>query len=81
MRFGKHLRGRREAGDSVQGTGEAVSKLQLAPRHYREAGENLSGDHNEGGITAWWTTDVKMDAQAGGKAVFGFMNHSQRERE
>lgn len=30
----------------------------------------------EDGIKRWWTTDVKMDAQAGGKAVFGFMKHA-----
>src|SRR5205085_8082807 len=30
----------------------------------------------EEGIKAWWTTDVKMDTLAGGKAVFGFENHS-----
>ena len=30
----------------------------------------------EEGIQAWWTTDVKMDAHAGGKAVFGFFDHS-----
>jgi len=30
----------------------------------------------EEGIKAWWTTDVKMDAHAGGKAVFSFENHS-----
>jgi len=30
----------------------------------------------EEGIKGWWTTDVKMDAEVGGKAVFGFMNHS-----
>ena len=30
----------------------------------------------EEGIRGWWTTDVKMDAQVGGKAVFGFQNHS-----
>ena len=30
----------------------------------------------EDGIRAWWTTDVKMDACAGGKAVFGFFDHS-----
>ena len=30
----------------------------------------------EEGIRAWWTTDVKMDAHAGGKAVFGFFDHS-----
>src|SRR2546426_2426364 len=30
----------------------------------------------EEGIKGWWTTDVKMDAHAGGKAVFGFQNHS-----
>jgi uncharacterized protein YndB with AHSA1/START domain len=28
------------------------------------------------GIKGWWTNDVKMDTHAGGKAVFGFMNHS-----
>src|SRR5947209_7972998 len=30
----------------------------------------------EEGIQGWWTMDVKMDSQVGGKAVFGFMNHS-----
>ena len=30
----------------------------------------------EEGIKGWWTTDVKMDAHTGGKAVFGFENHS-----
>ena len=30
----------------------------------------------EEGIKGWWTTDVKMDAHVGGKAVFGFENHS-----
>ena len=30
----------------------------------------------EDGIRAWWTTDVKMDANAGGRAVFGFFGHS-----
>jgi hypothetical protein len=30
----------------------------------------------EEGVKGWWTTDVKMDAHAGGKAVFGFMDHS-----
>ena len=30
----------------------------------------------EEGIRGWWTTDVKMDGQAGGKAIFGFENHS-----
>ncbi len=30
----------------------------------------------EDGIRAWWTTDVKMDASVGGKAVFGFFDHS-----
>jgi uncharacterized protein YndB with AHSA1/START domain len=30
----------------------------------------------EEGIRAWWTTDVKMDASAGGRAVFGFFDHS-----
>lgn len=30
----------------------------------------------EEGIKGWWTTDVKMDTHAGGKAVFGFENHS-----
>src|SRR5438309_8007999 len=30
----------------------------------------------EEGIKGWWTTDVKMDTQAGGKAMFGFENHS-----
>ena len=30
----------------------------------------------EDGIKAWWTTDVKMDSHAGGKAVFGFEKHS-----
>ena len=30
----------------------------------------------EEGIQAWWTTDVKMDAHAGGKAVFCFFDHS-----
>lgn len=30
----------------------------------------------EEGIKAWWTTDVKMDMHAGGKAVFGFFDHS-----
>ena len=30
----------------------------------------------EEGIKGWWTTDVKMDSQAGGKAVFGFEKHS-----
>jgi len=29
----------------------------------------------EEGIKAWWTTDVKMDADIGGKAVFGFEKH------
>jgi uncharacterized protein YndB with AHSA1/START domain len=28
------------------------------------------------GIKGWWTTDVKMDAHVGGKAVFGFKKHS-----
>jgi len=27
-------------------------------------------------IKGWWTTDVKMDTRADGKAVFGFENHS-----
>jgi uncharacterized protein YndB with AHSA1/START domain len=30
----------------------------------------------EDGVKGWWTTDVKMDVQAGGKAVFGFENHT-----
>ena len=30
----------------------------------------------EEGIKAWWTSDVKMEAHAGGKAVFGFFKHS-----
>ena len=30
----------------------------------------------EDGIQARWTTDVKLDALAGGKAVFGFFDHS-----
>jgi uncharacterized protein YndB with AHSA1/START domain len=30
----------------------------------------------EDGIRAWWTSDVKMDASAGGKAAFGFFGHS-----
>ena len=30
----------------------------------------------EEGIQAWWTTDVKLDTHAGGKAVFGFFDHS-----
>ena len=30
----------------------------------------------EQGITGWWTTDVRMDAHACGKAVFGFGSHS-----
>jgi hypothetical protein len=30
----------------------------------------------EEGIKTWWTTDVKMDAHAGGKVVFGFFDHS-----
>src|SRR5947209_16559160 len=30
----------------------------------------------EDGIKAWWTTDVKMDTHTGGKAIFGFMQHS-----
>jgi uncharacterized protein YndB with AHSA1/START domain len=30
----------------------------------------------EEGIRGWWTTDVKMDESVGGKAVFGFENHS-----
>ena len=28
----------------------------------------------EEGIKSWWTTDVKMEAHVGGKAVFGFEN-------
>jgi uncharacterized protein YndB with AHSA1/START domain len=28
------------------------------------------------GIKAWWTTDVSMDAQVGGRAIFGFFNRS-----
>ena len=28
------------------------------------------------GIRAWWTTDVKMEDKPGGKAVFGFFDHS-----
>jgi len=27
-------------------------------------------------IRGWWTTDVKMDNKAGGKATFGFFKHS-----
>ena len=30
----------------------------------------------EDGIRAWWTTDVQVDASTGGKAVFGFFDHS-----
>jgi len=30
----------------------------------------------EEGIRAWWTTDVKMDASVGGRAVFSFFDHS-----
>ena len=30
----------------------------------------------EEGIKAWWTADVKMDAHAGGKAVFGFFDRT-----
>ena len=30
----------------------------------------------EDGIRARWTTNVKMDANAGGRAVFGFFDHS-----
>jgi uncharacterized protein YndB with AHSA1/START domain len=30
----------------------------------------------EDGIRAWWTTDVKMDNHAGGRAIFAFQNHS-----
>lgn len=30
----------------------------------------------EDGIRSWWTKDVKMDTHPGGKAVFGFENHS-----
>jgi uncharacterized protein YndB with AHSA1/START domain len=30
----------------------------------------------EEGIRNWWTTDVTMDSQEEGKAVFGFENHS-----
>jgi uncharacterized protein YndB with AHSA1/START domain len=30
----------------------------------------------EEGIRNWWTTDVTMDSKVGGKAVFGFENHS-----
>jgi uncharacterized protein YndB with AHSA1/START domain len=30
----------------------------------------------EDGIRVWWTTDVKMADQPGGKAVFGFFDHS-----
>ena len=30
----------------------------------------------DGGIRNWWTTDVIMDAQTGGRAVFGFAGHS-----
>jgi len=30
----------------------------------------------EEGIQGWWTTDVKLDHHAGGKAVFGFEKHS-----
>ena len=30
----------------------------------------------EKGIKGWWTTDVKMDSNVGGKAVFGFEKHS-----
>jgi uncharacterized protein YndB with AHSA1/START domain len=29
----------------------------------------------EEGIRAWWTNDVKMEAKAGGQALFGFQNH------
>jgi hypothetical protein len=28
------------------------------------------------GIKHWWTTDVTMDEEVGGRAVFGFGNHS-----
>ena len=30
----------------------------------------------EAGIRSWWTTDVSMGRRVGGKAVFGFDNHS-----
>jgi uncharacterized protein YndB with AHSA1/START domain len=30
----------------------------------------------EEGIKGWWTTDVKLEDKAGGKAIFGFMKHS-----
>ena len=30
----------------------------------------------EEGIKGWWTTDVKRDANEGGRAVFGFENRS-----
>jgi len=30
----------------------------------------------EAGVKAWWTTDVQMDNRVGGRAVFGFFNHS-----
>ncbi len=30
----------------------------------------------EEGVRGWWTLDVKMDSNAGGKAVFGFFGHS-----
>src|SRR6185436_4146721 len=30
----------------------------------------------EGGIRAWWTTDVKMGARVGDITVFGFFDHS-----
>ena len=28
------------------------------------------------GIQQWWTTDVTIDEKVGGRAVFGFMNHT-----
>jgi uncharacterized protein YndB with AHSA1/START domain len=30
----------------------------------------------EEGIQGWWTTDVNIDTHVGGKAVFGFFDHS-----
>ena len=30
----------------------------------------------EAGIKGWWTTDVKMDQAVGGRALFGFEQHS-----
>jgi uncharacterized protein YndB with AHSA1/START domain len=30
----------------------------------------------EEGIKGWWTTDVKLDPNVGGTAVFGFMQHA-----